>query len=319
MLQMSSCKDGSLIRIYDFMHILLSFLAALFMTSNAYAFDVPSADGFVTDIAGVLSASEEQALEINLQNYKGETSNEIGILIVSTMGGEAIAEVAVEVGRAWGVGSKENDNGILILIAIEDRDLFIATGYGLEGAVPDLAAAQIIDREIVPQFKDGNYFGGITAGVEALKLQIGGEYEALDDTFVKDDLPAWAWVFIAVIAFFVFFMFYQFFIGVLITISPSRSWWEGGFLGAMFGFFFGGVMGMLALATIGIATDFAASMLYLKYTPFREFLIKQKKKRKNKEGIWFIGGGGSGRGGSSGGGGGFGGGGFGGGGAGGSW
>ncbi|MDA0376475.1 MAG: TPM domain-containing protein [bacterium] len=299
----------------------LTLALALFLTltPNAYAFDVPKPDGFVTDSAGILSAEEERSLEIDLQNYRGETSNEIAVFIFSSLEGEAIADLAVEVGREWGVGSAQRDNGLLLLVAVEDRKLFIATGYGLEGAVPDLAAKQIIDREIVPQFKDGNYFGGITAGVEALKLQIGGEYEAIDETFTPDDMPGVVWILVAVIAFFVFFMFYQFFIGVLITISPSRSWWEGGFLGAMFGFFFAGVIGMVVLASIGIATDFAASMLFLKYTPFREFLLKQKKKRKNKEGIWFIGGGGSGRGGSSGGGGGFGGGGFGGGGAGGSW
>lgn len=298
-------------------------MIAFIFAPNVYAFDVPQPDGFVTDTAGVLSADEERSLEIDLQNYRGETSNEIAVFIFPSLEGEAIADLAVEVGREWGVGSAQRDNGLLLLISVEDRKLFIATGYGLEGAVPDLAAKQIIDREIVPEFKAGSYYGGITAGVEALKLQIGGEYNNGEadrwSASSNKNIPSVFWIFIAVILFFVFFMFYQFFIGVLITISPSRSWWEGGFLGAMFGFFFAGVIGMVVLASIGIATDFAASMLYLKYKPFREFLQKQKKKRKNKEGIWFIGGGGSGRGGSSGGGGGFGGGGFGGGGAGGSW
>ena len=304
----------------------LALALALALAPNAFAFTVPQADGFVTDVAGILTAEEERSLEIDLQNYRGETSTEFGILIINSLEGETIADLAVEVGREWGVGSKEHDNGLLLLIAIEDRKLFIATGYGLEGAVPDLAAKQIIEREIVPLFKNGNYYGGITAGVEALKLQIGGEYEALNET--PGDMPRFAWIFVAIIAFFVlfvffvflaFFIFYQFFIGVFITISPSRSWWEGGFLGGMFGFYFGGLIGLVVLAFIGIVTDFAASMLYIKYKPFREFLKKQKKKRKNREGIWFIVGGGGRGGSSSGGGGGFSGGGFGGGGAGGSW
>ena len=292
---------------------------ALTLTPNAYAFDVPEADGFVTDIAGVLSANEERSLEIDLQNYKGETSNEIAILIINTLDGEVIADTAVEVGREWGVGSAENDNGLLLLIAIEDRKIFIAVGYGLEGAVPDLAAKQIIDREITPEFKSGNYSGGITAGVAALKSQIGGEYEVSSTSISEnlDGVPTPLWMILSVFGLFFFFMFYQFFIGVLLTISPSRSWWEGGFLGGMFGFFFGGITGLIVLGAAGALTDFLASMLYLKHKPFREFLKKQKKKKKSGEGIWVIGGGG--RGGSSGGGGGFGGGGFGGGGAGGSW
>ena len=295
------------------------FLAlALTLTPSAYAFDVPSPDGFVTDQASILSADEERSLEIELQNYRGETSNEIAVLIINTLGGEAIADVAVEIGREWGVGSKDNDNGIILLIAIEDRKLFIATGYGLEGAVPDLAAKQIIDREITPEFKSGDYYGGITAGIAALKAQIGGEYEVSDTSMSVGVITKELWIIFSIFGFFFFFVIYQLIIGVLITISPSRSWWEGGFLGGMFGFFFGGFTGMLVLAVIGITTDYLASMLYLKYKPFREFLKKQKKKMKNKEGVWFIGGGGGGSGGS-GGGGGFSGGSFGGGGAGGSW
>ncbi len=295
----------------------LLLVLTLALTPNTYAFDVPLADGFVTDSAGILSADQERSLEVDLQNYRGETSNEIAVFIVNSLEGEAISDVAVEIGREWGVGSAERNNGLLLLIAIEDRKLFIATGYGLEGAVPDLAAKQIIDREIVPEFKSGSYYGGITAGIKALKEQIGGEYEA-SSTSDTDGVPTPVWIGLSIFGLFFFFVFYQFFIGVLITISPSRSWWEGGILGGIFGFFFGGFIGMIVLAAIGAGTDFLASMLYLKYKPFREFLKKQKKKMKNREGVWFIGGG-RGGGGSSGGGGSFGGGSFGGGGAGSSW
>ena len=297
--------------------LIIALTLTLTLTPNAYAFAIPQADGFVLDAAGILSEGEENSLEIDLQNYQEETSNEIAILIVNTLDGEAIADVAVDVGREWGVGSQENDNGIILLIAIEDRKLFMATGYGLEGAVPDLAAKQIIDNEITPYFTSDDYSAGIEAGVDALKLQIGGEYEAPVELALSG-IPKEAWVFIAIVVFFLFFIVYQFFIGMLITISPSRSWWEGGFLGGMFGFFFGGFIGLLVLGAIGVLTDYAASMLYLKYKPFRDFLKKQKKKRKNGEGVWIIGGGG-GSGGSSSGGSSFGGGSFGGGGAGGSW
>lgn len=296
-------------------------LSALFFATHTFAFSIPQPDGFVTDSANVLTAQQERSLEIDLQNYRGETSNEIAVLIVPSLDGEDIADTAVQVGREWGVGSKDNENGILLLIAVEDRQVFIAVGYGLEGAVPDLAAKQIIEREITPQFKEGKYFEGIEAGIAALKAQIGGEYTAANstDTEVSDMLVAAAipLVFIAV---FVLFMLYKFFIGMLVTISPSASWWEGAFLGGMFGFFFGGVMGLIGLAFVGGFIDFLVSTIFAKSQRYRTFIEKAKKKMKTKKGGWFIGGGKGGGGGfGGGGGGGFGGGSFGGGGAGGRW
>jgi len=221
---------------------------------TAHAFDLPPNDGFVTDTAGVLSESEDEQLESALQLYKEQTTNEIAVLIVNTADGEPLADIAVEVGREWGVGSKENDNGILILIAYEDRELFIATGYGLEGAVPDIVAKGIIDSDIVPYFREGQYFDGIQSGIDSLQKHIGGEYTA-DRYAEDDDGPGWA-------GGLVFFLFFAFQITVAI-LGRSKSWWLGGVLGGIAGIVLTALYGwwwsIPGLTIIGLIIDFIVS------------------------------------------------------------
>ncbi|MBU0766350.1 TPM domain-containing protein [Patescibacteria group bacterium] len=280
-------------RVFFWLACTTSFLAAV----PAYAFDIPPNDGFITDVAEVLSSSEEENIESILKTYKQETSNEIAILIVDSMKGAVIADTAFEVGREWGVGAEENDNGILILISYSDRELFIATGYGLEGAVPDIVAKGIIDEDIVPHFRDGNYSEGILAGIDSLKKHIGGEYTA--DRYDGGDGANidFAWLF------FVIFILLQWIIAI---IARTKSWWLGGVFGTVAGIIltliFSWWLTIPLLAVIGLLLDYVVSKNY-------------KKSRGNV--AWWAGGGkgGGGRGGFGG----FGGGSFGGGGAGGSW
>jgi len=146
------------------MYVLL-FLAVALLPLQTVAFEIPPNDGFVTDAAGILSPEEEQRLESLLSAYQAETTNEIAVVIVETTEGEPLMETAVEIGRLWGVGTKENDNGIILLISYADREMFLATGYGLEGAVPDIVAKGVIEREVTPRFRDGEFAAGIEAGV----------------------------------------------------------------------------------------------------------------------------------------------------------
>ena len=151
---------------------------AIFFSAQVYAFSVPPNDGFVTDTAKLLSEEEQTSLEQMLSLYRQNTSNEIAVVIVTSMQEEPLMEAAVEIGREWGVGTEANNNGIILLIAYEDREMFLATGYGLEGAVPDIVAKGIIERDITPFFKDGKYYEGIEAGILSLQKHIGGEYTA---------------------------------------------------------------------------------------------------------------------------------------------
>ncbi|MDD5751860.1 MAG: TPM domain-containing protein [Candidatus Peribacteraceae bacterium] len=276
-------------------------VALALLPVSGFAFPVPPNDGFVTDTAGILAEADRAAIAERLQAYRAQTSNEIAVLIVQSLNGEPIADVAVEVGRAWGVGTKENNNGILLLIAYEDRQMFLATGYGLEGAVPDIVAKGIIDQEMAPRFREGDYAGGIRAAIDALEKHIGGEYTA--ERYAQSASGALP---------FGFFIFFGIILLQVLTafLGRSKSWWLGGVIGAVVGFVLALIFtwwwSVPLLVLIGLFIDFIASKTY------------KPGKRRRGGGFW-MGGGGMGSGSSGGGFGGFSGGSFGGGGAGGRW
>lgn len=275
------------------------FLAAfaLLCATPALALDVPPNDGFVTDAAGVLSADREAAMEADLEAYARETSNEIAVLAVPNLGGDEIAEAAVEVGRKWGVGGQQNDNGILILLSYEDRQVFIATGYGLEGAVPDLVAKGVIEEDMLPAFRDGDFAEGLEEGVGSLKKHIGGEYTA--ERYTDPGEGPWPFLF------FFGFIFLNF---IAAFLGRTKSWWLGGILGGVFGIaltaLYAWWISIPVLVAIGLIFDYVLSKSGY-----------NGKGRGGRGGGFWTGG----SGGGSGGFGGFGGGSFGGGGAGGRW
>ncbi|MDB4978041.1 MAG: hypothetical protein JWM56_227 [Candidatus Peribacteria bacterium] len=226
-------------------------LAFPFVSACA-AFDPPANDGFVTDAAHILTPQEEQDLEKRLDAYQKETSNEIAILIVPSLNGQPIEDAAVDIGRKWGIGSKQN-NGILMLMDYDKRDMVIATGYGLEGAVPDIVAKGIIDKDIAPETKQGHYYAGLLAGISALQKHIGGEYTAARyDTGNGPGFPGYLLFFV-----FIFLNFLGSFLG------RTRSWWFGGVLGAVFGiiltFLFSWWVSIPLLIALGLLFDFIVS------------------------------------------------------------
>lgn len=138
----------------------------------------------VNDYAGILQASEAQALENKLVAFNDSTSNQIVVLIVENLQGYDKSEFAYIIGKEWGVGQSDFNNGVVVLVktktAASDGQIFIATGYGLEGPIPDLACADIIDREILPRFREGDYYGGLDAGTNVLMALASGEYSYAD-------------------------------------------------------------------------------------------------------------------------------------------
>ncbi len=284
--------------------IRLSLLALLALLPGvALAIDVPANDGFVTDTtlesANVLTREQEQTLEQTLSAYREQTSNEIALVLVQSLNGENVMDAAVEIGRDWGVGGEDDDNGILILFSYEDREVAIATGYGLEGAVPDLVAHGIIEQDMVPFFREGQYYEGFTAAIDALQKHIGGEYTA--DRYAANGAEGFPWEGMLFLFFLVLNM------GAAI-LGRTKSWWLGGVFGAI-----GGVIVLLVagwwlaipiLTVLGLLFDYIVSKTY--------------KPGRRGGGHWGGGGFGGGRGGG-GGFGGFGGGSFGGGGASGKW
>lgn len=139
----------------------------------------PSYQGYVTDTARLLDQSTRQSLEQKLAQYDQTTTNQIAVLTITSLAGEPIENYAVKVFERWKIGQVGKDNGVLFLVAKDDRQMRIEVGYGLEGSLTDGAAGAIIRNVVAPRFRENDYPGGIIQGVEAIiaELQDGTESE----------------------------------------------------------------------------------------------------------------------------------------------
>lgn len=147
----------------------------------------PSPPRLVNDYTGTLTQEQVEALEQKLVAYDDSTSNQIAVVIIPSTNDYPISDVALGILRQWQVGTTKNNNGVVLLVAKEDRDLWISTGYGLEGAIPDITAKNIIENSILPQFRNENYYGGINAGVDDMIRAAAGEYKASGKRSGKKD------------------------------------------------------------------------------------------------------------------------------------
>lgn len=136
---------------------------------------IPALSGRVTDLTATLSADQRGQLEARLAAFEQSKGAQIAVLLVATVKPETIEQYALRVVEAWKLGRKGVDDGVLLLIAREDRKLRFEVGYGLEGALNDATARRIISETITPRFKQGDFFGGIDSGVEAAIKVISGE------------------------------------------------------------------------------------------------------------------------------------------------
>ncbi len=151
----------------------------LLATGIGWAQEFPATPNrLVNDYTNTLSASQVQQLERKLVAFDDSTSTQIAVVIMQSTGSYDIADYGVRLAQRWGIGGKEHDNGILLLVALGDRAVTIQTGYGVEGAVPDAIAYRIIENEIKPAFRQGDYFTGIDKATDALIAYTKGEYKA---------------------------------------------------------------------------------------------------------------------------------------------
>lgn len=148
---------------------------ALACMAPAWAADVPALTRHVTDLTGTLTAQQVDALDAKLVALEQRKGTQLVVLMVSTTGDQDIESYSLAVAEANKIGRKGTDDGILLLIAKDDRRDRIEVGYGLEGAVPDAATARIRREFIESRFKQGDFYGGIDAGVDALITLIDGE------------------------------------------------------------------------------------------------------------------------------------------------
>lgn len=131
--------------------------------------NIPTLNQPVVDQAKVLSAAEKQNLEQQIRDIYRQGKAQIGIIIVPTTGQEGIFDFAMRVAEQWKLGSAKQDNGLLIAVAVNDQKIHIATGYGLEGVLPDIMVSRIIRNQITPDFKQGQYAQGLQAGVNEIE------------------------------------------------------------------------------------------------------------------------------------------------------
>ena len=154
-----------------------SFLALLLCWASAALalIAVPPLSGRVVDQTGTLAASDVASLTQTLRDLETKKGSQIAVLIVPTTDGEAIEQYALRVAEAWKIGRKKIDDGALLVIAKNDRRLRIEVGYGLEGALTDATTKRIIDEDITPKFKAGDFGGGVVAGVDKMVRIVNGE------------------------------------------------------------------------------------------------------------------------------------------------
>jgi len=157
----------------------LALAISLAVAEPAPEVQVPENQGWVTDLADLLPAAEEQQLELLMESYKQGSGHEIALLTVPDLGGETVERFALEVARAWGIGGAETSNGALLVVAKAERKLRIEVGRGLEGDLPDAICGRILRDVITPAFQRGDMAGGIQRGIAAMHAAIGGDYGPL--------------------------------------------------------------------------------------------------------------------------------------------
>ncbi len=221
----------------------LTLFAIILLLPGIFAQDIPARPKpprLVNDLAGILSASQEQYLESRLRNFHDTTSNQIVVLTVKSLNGYDKSDFAYRVGESWGVGQKKFNNCIVILIkpkySKRDRgQAFIAVGYGLEPVIPDAIARRVVDNEMIPYFKQNNYFKGIDRATNILMKLASGEISAKGYNKATEGSPL-----TAILPFLIFIIIF-----ILIRFSGRNKYSMGGRGGSSFltGMFLGSMMG----------------------------------------------------------------------------
>lgn len=189
-----------------FRSLLVFFLLVLALPGRAQEFpEKPVPARLVNDFTGTLSGQEQALLETKLRGYMDSTSNQIVIVVVKTTGDYPPGDYAFEIGRRWGIGQKGKNNGLIILWATETRKIYIATGYGLEGAIPDAIAKRIVSDVISPAFKQQEWYRGLDEATTEIIQRASGEYKNDQAGDVSDGEAIFALIAFGVIGLLIFF------------------------------------------------------------------------------------------------------------------
>jgi uncharacterized protein len=194
----------------------------------------PSPPRLVNDFAGILSPAEEQVLEDKLVAFDDSTSTQIAIVTIETLDGAEVGSYAAELGEKWGIGSKENHNGVIILMAKEERKVTIRTGYGVEEKLGSIIADRIIKNKLIPSFKEGNYYAGFDEATDEIIARISGMYVNEEEKTNGKRIPFWIIILIFFTIFFIAPLIFRRRGGTTISRRGFNSWgggpiiWGGG-------------------------------------------------------------------------------------------
>ena len=149
---------------------------ALPLPAAAKRIAVPARQSLVTDLTGTLNANQIAALREKLDDFERDHQAQLAVLVVPTTGKDSIESFATRVFDSWKLGSAKDNDGMLLLVALKDRRMRIEVGQGLEGQVPDVLAGRIVDQQMMPRFRQQDYYGGIDGAVDALIERLGGGF-----------------------------------------------------------------------------------------------------------------------------------------------
>lgn len=175
-------------QLYSYKNFVLLFLfisCAFFQTSAQEIPPRPNPPRLVTDFTGTLSETELSQLEHKLVAFNDSSSVQIAVVILSSLDGYPLSDYSFKLAEQWGIGQKGKNNGVLLLISMDERKMFIATGYGVEGVMPDAICRQIIENNIKPWFKQGEYYHGIEEGTTQMINLARGEYKPVSPQIRK--------------------------------------------------------------------------------------------------------------------------------------
>jgi uncharacterized protein len=237
--------------------LLITFV--LVLASTLSALEVPPLRGRVNDLAGLLPLERARRLEERLAQFEAETGHQIAVLTIPSLKGEDIAAFGIRVAETWKIGQKGFDNGVILIVAKDDQKLRIEVGYGLEGVLPDVIASRIIREIIVPDFRGGDFAGGIEAGVDAILKVTRGEplpQRGQAETGARgsgagDDVAAIAAFFVAPFCAFMVGTFFGMFFRKKESSTIKRLL-LGGVSGAITSVLVASLFGALALVGLGI-------------------------------------------------------------------
>ena len=252
-------------------------VAMMALVTRVFAANIPVPTGHINDFAGVLNSSEKQSLEETLVAYKESSKNEIAVVLVRSLEGDTVEDVAVRIFEEWKIGDKEKDTGVLFLAAIEDRKMRIEVGYGAEPFLTDGEAGQILREDVTPSFREGKYGEGVRNAVAAIEKELSQPaQEPGESAPVSKPFPIPLSILVL------------FFIYLCAFMARSKSVWLGAVAGAISGAGFGWWLGGVAVGTV-LAVFFTLLGVFLDAILSRNFEIT--KSRGGKTGFFSSGGG----------------------------